>query len=295
MRKFLIIILLFCTPIGAVIGSTSPGDFRMYFMGPASVSLGSEISVDILLDASVAINAINIEVSFPKDKLKFIDSNNARSVVDIWSTKPALLADGNISISGGILKSFTGNGVQVLRLTFQGLKEGNARLEFQKHDIYLADGRGTTVETKSDVLTFSIIKTNNKDSAIPIPPTPVEKDMVRDETPPAIVVSLIKNPIDGSSLISFYANDSESGIKEIDMRTKKWFSYGGWINVENPVLHPSGAWKVELRAINNKGLSDSQTLVSFKNLFFKIFMFLIGFALVFIFSMAYNKRSKQEI
>src|SRR3989344_5565667 len=131
---------------------------KIYFTGPGNaVAPGSQVSISVQLDTDISINALDLEVGYPKDTLEFLDFNNENSIIDIWQTKPAILPNGNIGFSGGIIKSFSGT---------KGLI---GKLSLPKSDIYLADGQGTKMSAPTLNLIFSI-KDNGQIVVSPVVP-----------------------------------------------------------------------------------------------------------------------------
>ena len=281
MRKFLILIFFFLVLCGSK-ASAEGSQFKVYFEKVE----GNNLSVDVKLDASLAVNALHLEVNYPKDKLKFVGSSNAGSIIDLWQGKPKTLSSSNILITGALLKSWNGEGGQVIRLNFLPENLGEATVSTSLADIYLADGKGTKVEGEKSSLTLNILEMGTEEFV---------EEKRGDPTPPNLVLSLIKNPVDGSPFISFYANDPESGIKTAEMRTKKWFTYGEWVEAENPISSPRDAWKIELRAINNDGLETKESEIIFNLAFLRITLLII-FILLLVFLKFYifpNPRAKK--
>ncbi|OGI82816.1 hypothetical protein A3G53_01955 [Candidatus Nomurabacteria bacterium RIFCSPLOWO2_12_FULL_44_11] len=143
---------------------------KIYFTGPGNaVAPGSQVSISVQLDTDISINALDLEVGYPKDTLEFLDFNNENSIIDIWQTKPAILPNGNIGFSGGIIKSFSGTKGLIGKLSFSAKTEGSPKLSLPKSDIYLADGQGTKMSAPTLNLIFSI-KDNGQIVVSPVVP-----------------------------------------------------------------------------------------------------------------------------
>ena len=176
MKKLILFILLF------TFFSTSQNAFTMenskvYFSGPNfSIAPESEFLISILLDAKDPINAFDLEIAYPPDKLKFLSFDNMNSIVDIWQAPPSVLPNGNLKLSGGIIKAFNGNTGLIIKLSFQALNPSESQLSFVKSNLYIADGKGTEVKTNPE--TFSIsVKENGKiisSPAVPFQSTPTD-------------------------------------------------------------------------------------------------------------------------
>ena len=289
-RLFLFFLLSFFFFLGHNVLVLAITKSSIYFVEPnIAVAPGSDFSIDVLLDATEPINAIDLEIIYPKDKLKFLNFDNTHSIVNIWQESPALFSDGNIHLVGGIFKSFTGEKGLVIKLVFRALEIGQPELSFVKNNIYLADGKGTKLLV--DTLISNISITKNATVTI-LPSLDIEK--TPDDSLPNILFEQTQSPVDGATLIVFYATDLESGIKQTQMRIKKWWSYSLWQDVQNPVLYPTGAWNIEFKAINNVGLESVKSLSWMGELFKKILiLFFLCIILVFGIIWVYNKKKRK--
>ena len=136
---------------------------RVYFNDvDVAVAPGSEIGVSIFLDTLYVTNAFDLEVKFPAEKLKFLNADNSSSLADIWQPQPKLAGSGKIILAGGLFKSFVGKGGNVAKLYFRvednGVSGDEANITFGKHDIYLADGRGTKIPNDAGEFKLTIDK-----------------------------------------------------------------------------------------------------------------------------------------
>src|SRR5258708_7827421 len=270
--------------------------FKIYFEASNSeISVGNDTELSIFLDAPEPINALELEIKYPKNQFQFINSNNARSIIDLWSPKPYILSNGNIGMAGGIFKSFSGSRGLIIKLYFKAIQEGKGEFSFDKANIYLADGKGTKVYTQSSKFPISVIKSVSSSNSLPsVKSFPIFSSEMPNSTPPSLEVSLTHSPLDQSSLITFFARDPESGIKSTQIRIKKWWKFGDWKEVENPVLFPDGAWSVEVKAINNANQETIKTISVPHELYIKLSILLILFIiLAFYLAWVYNNAQKK--
>lgn len=258
---------------------------RAYVVGPTGViAPGSTFTVSVYIDTTEPANAIDMELGFPKDKITFLKPNDAGSIVDLWQTKARVLPNGNIGFSGGIMRSFTGEHGLIVKLSFKAVSAGNAQISFIKKDVLIADGKGTRVIFPSNLLALSL---QENAPVVTIVPSPAED---KDTTPPEFTVTVVDNPSDGVTLVVFNAKDPESGIKQTAIRSKKWWTWSAWSTIENPAVYPSGAWQIEVKSENNKGLETAQLISYPSKLLVKIiFPLLAGIILVYILKQVYNK------
>ncbi len=290
------VIILTCALAFFFFGSQAhAADSKIYFDAPATVAKNSDIAVNLFIDTTEPINAFDIEIAFPKDKLKFINSANAGSIIDVWQPKPTLLPNGNIHLAGGILTSYVGTKGLLVKLSFRAMAEGTVKITFTKSNVYIADGKGS-------VLPLTPISSNIAITQAVDVPTPAAGGqtvvvnnpipLVEDNTKPEILFEETLSPVDHSRLLVFRVTDKESGIVKTEMRYKKWFSYGEWQDAENPTVYPDGAWKVELRATNGANLSAIKDLTSdgtlVKKISIGVLLLLLLAALVFRIISVYN-------
>src|SRR3989344_570212 len=99
MKKLIFFILLFIffassAKVFAVENS------KIYFSGPNfSIAPESEFLVNILLDTQNPINAFDLAIAYPPDKLEFLGFDNTNSIVNIWQASPSVLPNGNLGLS----------------------------------------------------------------------------------------------------------------------------------------------------------------------------------------------------
>jgi hypothetical protein len=293
----LILVLFF---IFLAIGKTvyAANDGTIYFAGPTTaLSPESVFTVSVLLDVDNPVNAVDFEISYLPEELKFLSSDDTRSIVDLWQTKPTKGASGSIVLIGGISKPFEGKGGSIINLTFEALGIGQSKLTFKKDSVYAADGKGTELAVNALIYNVSVIADAPKVIQISTLGTSDDADIV-DNSPPEVFLEKTISSADRSSLIVFRATDPESGIQRTQMRVKRWWSFSDWVDVVNPVLRLEGAWSVELKAVNNVGLGTVKSLSWKDELYKKILLALspIIILLIFIF-LVYNikKRRKRKI
>ena len=155
-RKLVLLIFLFIF-LATSQSVFAEESFKIYFKGPEGpVAPGSEVVVGVFLESTVPINAFDLEISYPKDKLEFLDSDNTGSIVNIWQNKPNVSSIGKVGFSGGILKAFSGKEGFLVRISFRSLSPGAPKLSFTKSNLYIANGKGTEVKASSGALSFYI-------------------------------------------------------------------------------------------------------------------------------------------
>jgi hypothetical protein len=187
MKKLIIFILFFSF---LSVGNTtraqdSAGNFKVYLAGPTvPVSPKSDIVLTVLLDASVLINAVDLEIAYPSDKLEFVNSDNQNSIVSLWQTTPRAMGNGKIAMSGGLIQPFAGNKGMVIKLLFKSLSEGGTEtsgISFNKSDLYLFDGKGTKITASSQNFSLRVAENGKVLSADSVPFVSTPSDIAIEE------------------------------------------------------------------------------------------------------------------
>jgi hypothetical protein len=123
---------------------------RLYITPASGVfPVGETFSVKVGVDTQgEEINALDLKLFFPADKLQLVSPNTAVSLIDIWASQPKYnnLA-GSISLQGGVPNGVTTSGALITELTFRVRSTGQAMLTFSNESaIFLNDGRATPVK-----------------------------------------------------------------------------------------------------------------------------------------------------
>ena len=110
--------------------------------------VGSTFDVSVFLNTEgETINAIEISLSFPVDKLQLVSPSAGQSIIDIWTAPPDFdNQTGRINFQGGIPGGIKADKGLVTKLTFRARAVGNATIRFlDSSKTLLHDGKGTDV------------------------------------------------------------------------------------------------------------------------------------------------------
>lgn len=111
-------------------------------------TVGSTFDVSVLVDTKgQEINAVQVNLSFPADKLQLVSPSTGSSIISIYTTPPKYdNSTGRIEIIGGIPNGINVPSGLVTKLTFRVKGIGTASLRFNgESQVLLNDGRGTNV------------------------------------------------------------------------------------------------------------------------------------------------------
>lgn len=193
---------IFVSPAGA-----QQSNAKVYLSGPDfALAPESKFLVNVFLDSREVINAFDLEIIYPKDKLKFLSFDNTQSIVDIWHSTPDVSESGHIKLGGGMLQGWSGTKGLLIKISFKALLPSTPEFSFLKTNLYLADGEGTEVKALGVPNKFTVKEEGKVVStpAVPFKDTPsdiiIKKELETYKkevfkrtmtTPIILVVSLI--------------------------------------------------------------------------------------------------------
>ena len=262
--------LLFCRLVYAA------PDPSFYFDTAANeIAPDSVFTVKILIDSEVPLNAYRLIVQYPKNLLTFERFDNSRSIIDVWQKQPpAPPFDDEIELVGGNLKPFTGRGGEIGAIIFKAVREGEVAFALPTAEAYIADGRGTLAESSSGSFALRIVGGAEL----------LREDLAIDKTPPKLeVISLGDDPFNSEQkLLSVAVKDRESGVKETQVRSLKWFFWSELEVAGNTVAVDKNVWAINIRIIDNAGNLTAQVIYTWPAFFKNVLPVLAGLVLVLI-------------
>lgn len=108
--------------------------------------VGSTFTVSLFLDTGgQEINALEVTLHFPPDKLQLVSPSGGKSIIEIWTAQPTYDNEkGEIRLQGGIPGGLNVSQGLITTLTFRAKKTGEALVRFGDESRVLAnDGKGT--------------------------------------------------------------------------------------------------------------------------------------------------------
>ncbi len=109
-------------------------------------TIGSTFNVQILLNTDgKSVNALDIDIRFPPDKLQLVSPKASVSIISVWTSQPVYNNQtGTIRLQGGIPRGINVDNALVGTLTFRAKAAGNAIVRFADGSkILLNDGLAT--------------------------------------------------------------------------------------------------------------------------------------------------------
>lgn len=135
---------------GALLLSPTSGTF----------TVGSTFDVQILLDTEgKSVNALDVDLRFPPDKLQLVSPHTDVSVISLWTSQPQFNNQtGRVRLQGGIPRGINVNSALVATLTFRVRAVGTAILNFSDlSKVLLNDGLGTDDLSRQENAVYTLM------------------------------------------------------------------------------------------------------------------------------------------
>lgn len=149
--------------LGATAISSTENSYIKLTTTDNEITTGEFFTIDVLVNAHVEVNAIDIQVSFPEDQIEVDGIDVGESVITIWTEDPYVEA-GTVHLSGGTFRrGFIGEHV-VAQINARAKTNGSAKFAIADARILAGDGQGSTVsvsETGEETLTMFVAVTES--------------------------------------------------------------------------------------------------------------------------------------
>ncbi len=203
------------------------------------------------INAIELINAAEIKLKFPPEKLQAIDVSKANSILILWPEEPKISnQNGEISFVAGVPNGFSGKGV-ILSIPFKVIaKIGEAKISFDPDSkILLNDGRASMAK-----LNFKEAHSRIVDQKTEHPKNEWEISLQEDKNPPEpFDIKINQDPLvfDGKYFVYFNVFDKETGIDyfEIKEGDREWKKISTPYLLEDQTLSS----KIIIRAVDKAG------------------------------------------
>ncbi len=248
-----------------------------------SFILGSTFDVSVVLNTQdVPVNAVEVELFFPADKLQIANPSLGKSIVGIWATPPSYSnQQGRIYFVGGIPSPGvnTSEGI-VQSFTFRVIAPGEGRVTFGKTNtsVLANDGLGTDVLKQTSPADFKFILPPSQGPEVFSPTHPEQGKWYNDPNPIlkwtatsqsqgfSYSIDHNSNSIPDSVIDTNEAeatlSDLESGIWYFHVREKAGGSWSGashyFLNIDTI---PSAAFNIDVSP--SKHTSDTSPILRF--------------------------------
>lgn len=137
---------LFFGSVALFLASTASSGLSLVkiFAPESAVKVGQAYTVDILVEAAVPVNAIDLEIKFPSELVAVTAVNQKQSVITTWKDQPSI-GNGTVRLTGGTFKrGFIGEHF-IVTLKVVPKKVGRAEFSISYAELLAGDGTGQSV------------------------------------------------------------------------------------------------------------------------------------------------------
>jgi hypothetical protein len=212
----------------------------------------------IFIDTAVPVNAYNVSIRYNPAIVEVDRVNTSESLITI-TPRPFSFGGGAIMLRGGSTNSFSGERGVLAELSLRPVGKGVVVFDVVEAIAYTADGTGNPIALAHESVPLRVTADSfgaydNAREQLAI----VDADVV----PPVLIdIRVAENPLAQSGrLIVFAATDKDSGVARYEARDREWLSWSSWREAVNPYPVESGAWSVQLKAIDNDGNATLATV-----------------------------------
>jgi hypothetical protein len=156
--------------LSAVTLSAIDNSFVVLESDVQAVEVGDIFSVQVFSSAHVPVNAVDITVSFPSDKVEVFGVDRGESVLTIWTEDP-IVTNKTVTLRGGTFrKGFLGEH-QIATINFRAKGTGQYTIKAPDATFIAGDGAGTEVlvsEHSADKLSIFNFDDNTTEEEIKI-------------------------------------------------------------------------------------------------------------------------------
>ena len=177
LQRFQIFVLAIAILVSTVFVPRAEAASNSISLSPAggTFTIGSTFDVSVFIDTGGEfINAMEVFLKFPADKLQLVSPTTGSSIIEIWTSQPKYdNRAGTVELRGGDPNGINVSEGLITKLKFRVKSSGTAAVRFtDETKVYLNDGQGTDV----------LYQTNNAvyDFVLPPPAGPI----VASETHP---------------------------------------------------------------------------------------------------------------
>ena len=109
------------------------------------VTEGDTFSIDVIATVHVPVNAVDLVISYPENRVVVDGIDTGTSVITLWTQEP-YAEKGSIYLRGGTFrKGFVGEHT-IARINAHAVESGNVHIYVKDSQLVAGDGKGTEVE-----------------------------------------------------------------------------------------------------------------------------------------------------
>jgi len=111
----------------------------------SSVRSGQTFQIDVYVTAHVPINAVDINLTFPKEQISIVGIDIGESVITLWTEEPYIKNNSVILQGGTFRKGFLGDH-KIATINARAIQTGLAQFTAEDVVLLAGDGSGTAVK-----------------------------------------------------------------------------------------------------------------------------------------------------
>lgn len=111
-----------------------------------TVAKDQQFVIEVLVTAHIAVNAVDLVITYPEDTIHVDSIDVGTSVITLWTEEP-YAENGNMYLRGGTFrKGFIGEHT-IARIKAHAIESGEAKILIKDTQLIAGDGKGTEVTT----------------------------------------------------------------------------------------------------------------------------------------------------
>ncbi len=210
--------------------------------------------VDLILEPEgETINAVEGKVVIPQEFFQTYAVSDGNSIVNLWTEKPSINADGSITFSGVIPGGYLDNNGLLLSMIVKAKQSGDAKLWISEARALLNDGQGTAAKLTAPALNLKLTAATGS-----FEPPVLDQYQPENFQP---VIDANPNLFDGKYFLVFATQDKNSGIdyyavyESREAKTADQIGANDWHKAASPYLlqDQSLASYVYVKAVDRAG------------------------------------------
>lgn len=121
----------------------------------AVVEAGDRFSLQVMVDATKPVNAVDVAIALPEDLVEVISLDTGESVITIWTEEPSY-DNGIVYLRGGTFrKGFVGTH-QIVTIELEAKRTGVATVALDDMELYAGDGSGEEVAIATEEVSTQV-------------------------------------------------------------------------------------------------------------------------------------------
>ncbi len=257
---------------------------RLYFeLDKKEIGITDFFSAKVFLDTGFeAINAVDLNVGFSSETLKYKDFSDGNSLINFWIVRPQS-NDTKINLAGIIANGYEGKNGLLGSLTFEAIKDGTANIFFEDNSqIAKNNENGELANIVFSNLDFLISRTSNG----------IETDIKSDTIlPESFKPEMSKKDglFNGKYFLSFATSDKNSGIDHYEVKEgdssfviteSPYVLKNQRLNQEIQVKVIDKAGNERIEKVNFDKIKEENNSLIYIIIFFVLLLIIISFYLV---------------